>query len=531
MNEDNQKCKTQWTIMFYFAADNDLEEAAFKVLKQIKKAGSSKDLNLIAQLDTRGIGRTFRFRLRDENTTLEEDLLDIAGEINTGDPKELKKFIEWVRHEFPAEYFMLIIWGHGQGWQMANDTHTPNRAAALTTDRLVFTNNHISASVANGSELRVFSQNADGNKRLGGLLDMFSSLSLKPSARSWFDSLREIFGDDYKDRKKKEDALTCIGLSEALKGALQNVKLDILGMDACMMGMAEVGYQIRRNVHYLVASEDAVPVDGWPYDTILACLRREPYMSPDALALTIVRKYLLRYGEEPKGATISSCDLNFSKKLNEAVKALVETLTPKMSDPKVHLATMIARADAQSFYLRDFVDLFDYCERLNQISVHIDIKDACKNVMNAIHEDVNEVLSEGTFVRAYGFVSSPMKGARGASIYLPCHNMEGYGYQGPYESEEIEIYKELPFVKETGWYGFLKKFTSPVRPAGCGAGTDAEISQETSVGYEGHSGLGCFNGFDHIKSECGTPLKMPLPHYMAIPGNISNDPCNEQDQE
>lgn len=543
MNEDKKKkCETEWTIMIYFAADNDLEEAACKVLKQIKKAGSSKDLNIIAQLDTRGTGRMFRFRLRNENTTLEEDVLDVKKEINTADPTELKNFIEWAKENFPAERFMLIIWGHGQGWQMANDTHTPNRVAARTTDKFYYSDADISASIADAGELRVFSQNPTADKVMDELVK--NIWNFRPSTRSWFDSVREIFERKESGSEKKwhDDVLTCKGLSEALKGH----KLDILGMDACMMGMAEVGCEINKNVDvgYLVASEDAVPVESWPYDTILARLRKKPSMSADKLAVTIVREYLLRYKDEPKGVTISSCNLKFSEYLIRSVSYLVDTLLRKMVEPEVHLATMIARAEVQSFYLRDFVDLFDYCERLSQVisHEHEDIKAECKKVMKALHDDVNKPLSAETFVRAYGFVSSPMKGARGASVYFPCRNLEGYGYygyehHGSEESEEsegareIEIYKKLEFVERTNWYGFLEAFTKPVRLLDGEAKTGAEIRPDRSVRDKDDSRMACFSGFGHIKSECGTPLKMPLPHSIEIPDENENDPCNEKDQE
>ena len=56
-----------------------------------------------------------------------------------------------------------------------------------------------------------------------------------------------------------------------LKNALFNVgrRIDILGMDACLMSMAEVCYQIRESVDYTVASEAEQELDGWPYEGFL----------------------------------------------------------------------------------------------------------------------------------------------------------------------------------------------------------------------------------------------------------------------
>ena len=60
-----------WTVMVYFAADNELEQAAVANLEMMKQVGSIEGkLNLLAQLDTRTSGRTFRYRLGDERGSL-----------------------------------------------------------------------------------------------------------------------------------------------------------------------------------------------------------------------------------------------------------------------------------------------------------------------------------------------------------------------------------------------------------------------------------------------------------------------------
>jgi len=69
-------------------------------------------------------------------------------------------------------------------------------------------------------------------------------------------------------------------------------KLDILGMDACLMSMAEIGYQIRESADYAVGSEEIAPLEGWPYDAILASLVKTPTMTPCDLSTLIVNKYL-----------------------------------------------------------------------------------------------------------------------------------------------------------------------------------------------------------------------------------------------
>ena len=52
------------------------------------------------------------------------------------------------------------------------------------------------------------------------------------------------------------------------------IKIDILGMDVCLMSMIEVCYELNGLVEYLVSSESYSPTAGWPYRQILREDRR-----------------------------------------------------------------------------------------------------------------------------------------------------------------------------------------------------------------------------------------------------------------
>ena len=103
-------------------------------------------------------------------------------------------------------------------------------------------------------------------------------------------------------------------------------KLDILGMDACLMNMAEVSYQVKNSVLYTVGSEETEPVDGWPYDTILTALSKQPDMSPIELSKLIVKYYINSYKGSGEAVTQSACDLSASLTVASAVKKLASAL-------------------------------------------------------------------------------------------------------------------------------------------------------------------------------------------------------------
>jgi len=528
--------------MVYFAADNDLDDIAFENLRQMKQVGSNSQLNILAQLDTRGIGKTVRFRVRDQRTTLEEDTLEIMDEVNTGLGSELTSFVKWGMKRFPADHYMLIVWGHGEGWQSANDAH---RAAARTTDAVLPGTNGHSLSITAKGELRLFLP-----RRVGQGAVPPSQISINPGALSAASKLLKKEGKDgahllaefvphfeqagaplSEDQRlpvDSQDVLTDAELSRALKDV--GGKLDILGMDACLMGTAETAYEVRKSVKYFVASEDAVPRNSWPYDRIMARLAASPEMSPKEVALMIIREYLIHYRDNAKGVTLSACRLRKKarKALKKAVVELAQTLSGKLDDRNVLLAIMTARAVAQAFYLREFIDLYDFCKQLDRFCTDTDVKAKCGAVMKAIFSDEEgNSFSKGTFVWTYGHCGYPVKDARGVSVYFPIDRLPR------------DEYKKLKFTAQTGWGEFIESFINKLGlPAHSLAFASGDLNGQSAGSpvkdlggrFMGQSNLKVASGSDE-KVASGSDEKIPLGSLAELPGEEQNSPQFEYEQE
>jgi Clostripain family len=467
----------KWTVLVYFAADNDLDEEAIANLKMMKKAGSTNEVKIVAQLDSRGRGSTFRFLLQDERSSLDEDVVgEPLPEVNTGDPRELTDFIKWGMKEYPAQHTMLVLWGHGRGWENQDNAV---RAAPLTTDIILHKNQKgdelrgWSIARTSSSEIRRFIRaGGDGiaTMRLDNMLHSGGPYQYAGRyvgqyfpAGQFMDSENESVVGFLTDQTASEamessqDVLRMDELSGALATALDGKtkrKIDILGMDACLMGMIEVGYQVKESVNYLVATEDTIPDDGWPYDRILARLVECPDMNPEDFSATIVREYLIHYRELEKDVAKSACNLNQCQSLVGSLKELATELKSKLSDDNVRVAVLGARAAAQNFYVKDYVDLYDFCSKLEKLCLDENVKAGCGKVMNAIRQKETEEVegrkpSKGgdehnNFVSEYGFIGHRMRGSHGVSIYFPI-------------VEPSPKYADLPFAKDSGWHGFLNE--------------------------------------------------------------------------
>ncbi|MCU0861727.1 MAG: clostripain-related cysteine peptidase, partial [Methanomassiliicoccales archaeon] len=94
------------------------------------------------------------------------------------------------------------------------------------------------------------------------------------------------------DDTSSGDSLLLPEIRQAITGAQTSTgkTLDLVGFDACLMGMTEVAYEMKDLTDTVVFSEETEPGQGWAYDKILASLVASPTMTSDQLGGVIVRE-------------------------------------------------------------------------------------------------------------------------------------------------------------------------------------------------------------------------------------------------
>ena len=112
-----------WTFMVYADGDNNLESYALAIFNEMASIGSTSQVNLVVQLDrafrySRDYGDWTdckRFYITQGMKPTPEKALQSLGEVNMGDPKTLKDFINWAAMNYPAVYYCLVLYDHGSG--------------------------------------------------------------------------------------------------------------------------------------------------------------------------------------------------------------------------------------------------------------------------------------------------------------------------------------------------------------------------------------------------------------------------------
>ncbi len=404
--------KKKWTIMTYMAGDNNLDQNGAEDIEEMKQIGSTAEIQVIVQFDRAGAGQqTKRYYLK-KGTSLDDDAVQSVGETNTGSPDALIDFIRWGVTNYPAEHYLLVLWNHGQGWN-DTDIYAGERGAGARLMR-------------SGRVRNAFFKTS---------VEQTAQLSASDAAQA-----RAILLDD--DAK---DFLDNLEMKRVLQETQKMIgrKLDILGMDACLMNMAEVGYQVKNSVLYTVGSEETEPVDGWPYDTILAALSKQPDMSPIEFSKLIVKYYINSYKGSGEAVTQSACDLSASLTVASAVKKLASALKTGLKNGTTRTMISDARNRVQEYDVPDNIDLVDLCKLLKASTVPATIKNACDQVMGAIQGNSGLVISSG-------YCDKSMKRSNGVAIYFPTRTVS-------------PLYSRLDFPKKTGWGAFLKAYIAATR--------------------------------------------------------------------
>ena len=167
-------------------------------------------------------------------------------------------------------------------------------------------------------------------------------------------------------------SLDTIELGRVIAKAAQELgrPLDLVGMNACQMSSAEVAYQLRGSAEVYVASQEDMPVQGWPYDDILPRLAAQPDMDAAALGTLVVERYVayfqasqLPWGQDglPAGVTLAATRLDGIPKLAGAVQSLAASLQGDIAT--LSDAVWAAHAKAHKFKFQLY-DLAGFCRAL-----------------------------------------------------------------------------------------------------------------------------------------------------------------------
>ena len=167
-------------------------------------------------------------------------------------------------------------------------------------------------------------------------------------------------------------------------------KVDVLVMDACLMGTIESAYQARDFADYYVASEQISWGPNAPYYLNQIALDS----SAESVATSIALSYERNRNERPAPYTISVARMSRLPDLAEKVSTFAEMIklnTSIMQLIKLEIELPVQRFDSDGSYrmnvLDELIDLYDFARLIREKSDDAQMQAAAEAVMDAIEDD------------------------------------------------------------------------------------------------------------------------------------------------
>ncbi len=266
-----------WTFMVYMSADNDLEDYGIDDFLEMAEVGSDRRIDIVVQFD-RIDGYDSRYG--DWQTCKRFHITPGMTPVETNQVEDLGE----CNMGDPDSLTAFVNWGVAE--------YPADRYALVLWDH-------------------------GGGWR-----------SRRAAAETQLKTVKEVCWDDTDDG----DPLNMQEVRTALASA--DAEMDLIGFDACLMGMIEVAYELRNSgAGIMVGSEASEPGGGWPYDTLLADLAANPSMRPDALGAAIVNRFGEYYGKIYDDVTLSAIDLTAIGSLGERISRFADTLQTDWTVP------------------------------------------------------------------------------------------------------------------------------------------------------------------------------------------------------
>jgi hypothetical protein len=410
--------QAEWSLLTYIQGDNDLAPFASYNIKDMAKGiyKNGSEVNVLVQWDQPQDNKTWRYKIN-KGAAVEDESLN--SEMGYNPAQELIASAQWVKTKYPAKHYGVILWNHGTGIE-------------------------------------------DYRKVIN------SKLWLEiPGIQEYFSDRGILY--DY----SQNTCLTNQGLLTACAGMSQifGQKIDLLGMDACLMAMVEVAYQVKNYVSILVASQQTEPGEGWDYSDFLSPLTQNPSDFDNIkLSKKIVDVYGLFYKRNKSvlDYTLSAIDLSYLDAIKKNIDSVVNSINNCYKIDPIATKNMIvaARNVVTYFYIESYIDLYSfYSALLNKLPKGTPKSAKILNKIEHVNRRINPQYQKAltalrtVLVNGLSIISSSilanstgpqMKNAHGISIYYPSPKLK--------LSSIHASYKTTQFAQNSLWLSFIKVF-------------------------------------------------------------------------
>lgn len=452
----NQRPEKEWTLLFYLDGNSNLSRYSLAKFRDLEKVGSDENMNVVAQIYRR-----------------EEPLKDFI----TGDWSGARRYYVVQNPEAPNNTYKSFhthsLYNRARGYvELLRSALSSGKEKGQVPDSISGKLNFLHKAIKYSDYNNLHNILSDTEKFESELVSDQGKLSMN-SPESFKDFL--TWGMKNYPAKhymvvvqghgagpagvlaEKDGRMALPEMEQALKEATEEtgIKPDILAFDACVMGGAEVAYQMKDTADIMIASQEVERGYTMPYDKITASFRKElkqGSLAPARASEKIVSACKDNYDNYTP--TMSAVDLrkmdalalsldDFSRELSgeeipeEVMKNILsrtQHFDLKRPGDERYLKNMIPGL------AKNFIDLYGFA---SNIAENPEIKN--ENLKKAA-DKLSRVFSET--IIASETTGEDYKGAHGMSITFPERHTAGL-------AGDMKNYRDLSISKDTCWNEFI----------------------------------------------------------------------------
>jgi Clostripain family len=370
-----------WTVLIYMRSTAGLSDMALKNINALLAANFAPPVNVFVQIQAYG-EVALRFSV-EPGILRQAETIELTGD----DKQDLVDALQWAqsaaaRSAEPAKKHMVILWGSGFGilnpvWNDDKEHWWPEPDA---DDMPLAT-----CSLSIGTEKRAILLSEEPRKYVAN--NDFAAI---------VKSMSELLGKP----------------------------IDILGLDMCLGGMLEIGYQVAPDAQhpyarYLIASQNCELKDGWNYAAFGDALRKA--QDTEELACLMADSFEEYY--QPRAAqgnyTQTVVDLSYMQEIKDTINRLTEIIMAckeHYGEP-FKTALMDARKKSVRFcFMPMYTDVVTLCHKIREelrtlpaspllVKVSDELEKLCTLIVSAVKANKTGYQMKGL--------------ANGLSIYFP----------------------------------------------------------------------------------------------------------------
>lgn len=448
-----------WTILHYTAVDNDLEGAAMNDYYEMQSAGSGDGVNIVTQFDrAEGYDERFgnwtgtrRFHIQYVEPLPEPDLAGMRAAL--------------------VDYFVTVSGYDAASLQAEVDAlpESAIRTIYANTVGLTFEQTPVEdlGEVDMGDPQALFDFIVWGVEHYPANHYM---IVIGSHGGGW----QGIGPDEGSGDSMLELPEIDAALGEA-RAALGIDRFDIIGFDACLMGVTDVAIALEPHADYVLFSQELIPGNGWEYTRSIQAMQANPAWDAFEVGASFIDNYMAYYAG-PGARTKVGLSLVETAQLPTLLGAL-ETFTQVVGGDTVELLSALgtARNNSQAFGtgLGDRGDAYSY----------IDLRDFMNwfSLQTTITEDAffaaQEVIAAFDAAVVYSLADDRLPRAAGLAVYLP-------GSAAVYDGYGAEYPQVVPSAFSF-WQSYLEQFFAAIQTELDGSDLLLEIDSVFTVGEVG----------------------------------------------